>query len=81
MGGGGGGARFRILEGGGGGQVAKLYAGRKLIGAPAPSQCQIVTFLTLKTDDIAKWRTELKSILLQIPSNKIKGTHIKLIHV
>ena len=31
---GGGGARFRILKGGGGGQVAKLYAGRKLIGAP-----------------------------------------------
>ena len=34
-GGGGGGARFRILEGG---QVAKIYADRKLIGAPARPQ-------------------------------------------
>ena len=61
---------------GGGG---KLFAGCKLIGAPAPIQCQIITFLTLKTDDIAKLRIELKSILLEIPSNKIKGKYIKLV--
>ena len=65
--------RFGILgEGGGrGGKVqnigrprwAKFFAGCKLIGAPAPNQCQIITFLTLKTDNIANLRIELKSIL------------------
>ena len=67
MGGGGGGgggggegrARFRILGAKGGG---KLFAGCKLIGTPAPNQCHIITFLTLKTDNIAKLRIELKSI-------------------
>ena len=58
-----------------------LFAGCTMIGAPAPNQCQIVTYLILKTDDIAKLRTELKSILLEIPSNKLKGTYIKLVHV
>ena len=57
-------------NGGGGG---KLFAGCKLIGAPAPNQCQKITFLTLKTDNIAKLRIRLKSILLEIPLNKIKG--------
>ena len=33
--------------------------------------------LTLKTDDIAKLIIELKSMLLEITSNKIKGTYIK----
>ena len=56
----------------------QLFAGCKLIGAPAPNQCQIITFLTLKTDTVAKLRIELKSILLEIPSNKIKGTNIGL---
>ena len=61
----GGGGKFQNIGGGdkegvGGG------AGYKLIG----------TFFTLKTDDIAKLRIELKSILLEIPSNKIKGTYI-----
>ena len=49
--------RFRILGRGGGG---KLFAGCKLIGALAPNQCQIITFLTLKTDNITKLRIELK---------------------
>ena len=66
--------------GGGGAKVqnigAKLFAGCKLIGAPVPNQCQIITFLTLKTDNKAKLRTELKSILLEKPSNKIKGTFV-----
>ena len=56
--------------GGGGGQ-----AGCKLIGVPAPKQFQIITFLTLKTYNIAKLRIELKSIL-EIPSNKIKGRYL-----
>ena len=75
-GGGGEGARFQNI-----GWGSKLYDGYKLIGAPVPNQYQIITLLILKTDDIAKLRTELKSILLEIPSNKIKGTYIKLVHV
>ena len=58
---------------GGGGQGGQLFAGCKLIGAPAPNQCQIITFFTLKTNYITTLRIELKSILLEIPSNKIKG--------
>ena len=75
--GGGGGARLRILGG-------KLFAGCKLcklIGAPAPNQCQIITFFTLKTDIKAKLKTELKRIFLETPSNKIKCTGIKLVHL
>ena len=64
---------------GAGPRRAKLFAGCKLIGAPAPNQCQIITFLILKTRNIAKVRIVLKSILLEIPSNKIKGTYIKLV--
>ena len=51
MGGGGGGG------GGWGGKVqsmgegGKLLAGCKLIGNPAPNQCQIITFPALKTDN------------------------------
>ena len=78
-----------ILGVGGGGQGSeywganggKLFAGCKMIGAPAPNQCRIITFLILKTDDVAKLGTELKSTLLEIPSNKLKGTYIKLVHV
>ena len=65
----------------GGQEGDKLFPGCKLIGAPAPSQCQTITFLTLKTDHIAKLRTELKSILLEIPSYKIEGIYIKLVHL
>ena len=59
----------------------KLFAGCILIGAPAPNQCQLMTFLTLKTDNIAKLRIELKNIILEIPSSKIKGLYIKLVHL
>ena len=76
--GGGGGNVQNIGGGGGGGEARGPYL---LIGAPAPNQCQITTFLTLKTDNIAKLRIELKSILLEIPSNKIKGTYNKLVHL
>ena len=78
---GGGGARFKIL-GGGGGRGARgdqLFAGCKLIGAPAPNQCQIMTFFTLKTNYIKQLRIELKSILLEIPSNKINGILLSLL--
>ena len=80
-GGGGGGARFRILGGGGGGRAR----GSKF--SPAPNQCQILTFLTLK-DNIANLRNfsaiqniALKSILLEIPPNKMKCTYIKSVHL
>ena len=59
-GGGGGGGKVQNIGWGGGAMGAKLFAGCKMIGAPAPNQCQIITFLILKTDDIAKLRTELK---------------------
>ena len=58
----------KVLNMGGGG--ANFFAGCKLIGASAPNQCQKITFLTLKTDNIAKLRIELKSILSEISSNK-----------
>ena len=39
-------------------------------------QCQIITFLILKSDNIENSRTELKGIVLQVPSNQIKVTFI-----
>ena len=62
MGGGGGGGQGSEYWGSKGG--AKFFAGCKLIVAPTTNQCQIITFLTLKTDDTEKLRIELKSILL-----------------
>ena len=59
--------------GGGGRGGGQLFAGCKLIGAPAPNQCQIIAFFTLKTNYITTLRIELKSIILEIPSTKIKG--------
>ena len=47
----------------GGPRGAKLFAECKVIGAPGPNQCQIITFLTLNSDPIAKLRIELKRIL------------------
>ena len=67
-------------EGGARGEP-NFFAGCNLIDASTPNQCQIITFLTLKTDSIAKLRIELKSTLLEIPSNKIKGTYIKWVHL
>ena len=65
------------MRGGG----ANFFAGCNLIATSSPNQCQIITFLTLKTDNIAKLRIELKSILLEIPSNKMKGTYIKWVYL
>ena len=36
------------------------------------NQCQIITFLILKSNNIENSRTELKGIVLQVPSNQIK---------
>ena len=77
---GGGGGKVENMGGWGGGKGA-VFARCNLIGAPTPNQCQTITFLTLKTGNIAFLRKELKSILLKIPSNKIKGTYIKLVHL
>ena len=43
-GGGGGGGKVQNIGGGGGG---KLFACCKLIGAPAPNQCQLITFFVI----------------------------------
>ena len=40
------------------------------------NQSQIITFLILKSDNTENSRTELKGIVLQIPSNQIKVTFI-----
>ena len=40
------------------------------------NQCQIITFLILKSDIIENSRIELKGIVLQIPSNQSKVTFI-----
>ena len=76
----GGGGKAQNIGGHGGGG-GKLFDGCILMGAPAPNQCQLMTFLTLKTDNIAKLRIELKNIILEIPSSKIKGLYIKLVHL
>ena len=40
------------------------------------NQCQIITFLILKSDIIENSRIELKGIVLPLPSNQIKVTFI-----
>ena len=40
------------------------------------NQCQIITFLIFKSDNIENSRIELKGIILQVPSNQIKVTSI-----
>ena len=40
------------------------------------NQCQIITFLILKSDNIENSRMELKGIVLQVRSNQIKVTFI-----
>ena len=43
------------------------------------NQCQIITFLILKCDNIENSRMELKGIVLQVPSNQIKVTFITIL--
>ena len=38
------------------------------------NQCQIITFLILKSDIIENSRIELRGIVLPVPSNQIKVT-------
>ena len=40
------------------------------------NQCQIITFLILKSDNIEHSRIDLKGIVLPVPSNQIKITFI-----
>ena len=40
------------------------------------NQCQIITFLILKSDNIENSRIDLKGIILQVPSNQITVTFI-----
>ena len=40
------------------------------------NQCQIITFLILKSANIENSRIELKGIVLPVPSNQIKVTFI-----
>ena len=40
------------------------------------NQCQIITFLILKSDNIENSTIELKGIVLQVRSNQIKVTFI-----
>ena len=40
------------------------------------NQCQIITFLIFKSDNIENSRRELKGIVLQVPSNQVKVTFI-----
>ena len=61
---------------GGGGAKFRILG----VGA-APNQCQTITFFTLKTENTAKLRIELKSIPLEITSNKIQGTYITLVNL
>ena len=43
------------------------------------SQCQIITFLILKSDQIENSRIELKGIVLPVPSNQIKVSFIIIV--
>ena len=40
------------------------------------NQCQIITFLILKSDNIENSRIDLKGIIFQVPASQIKVTFI-----
>ena len=44
------------------------------------NQCQVITFLILKSDNIENSRIDLKTIILQVPSNIIKVTFIIILY-
>ena len=85
---GGGGARFRILGGQGGpnsqqahdvvttsmrrNDVASTSFRRHVPTRFLINQCQIITFIILKSDIIENSRIELRGIVLPVPSNQIK---------
>ena len=69
-------ARLRIL-GDQGGQVPYRHMTSFRCHGPTMfliDQCQIITFLILKSDNIENSRIELKGIVLPVPSNQIKVT-------
>ena len=87
-----GGPRFRILEGQGGpnsqqahdvvttsmrrNDVASTSFRRHVLTRFLINQCQIITFLILKSDIMENSRIELREIVLPVPSNQIKVTSI-----
>ena len=87
-----GGPRLRILGGPTGGQIPSRHdvvtTSMRCNDVTSPSfrrhvatrflinQCQIITFLILKSDNIENSRIELKGIVLQVRSNQIKVTFI-----
>ena len=56
--------------------VASTSFGRHVPTSFLINQCQIITFLILKSDNIENSRIELKGIVLPVPSNQIKVTFI-----
>ena len=75
------------MGGGGGGGGAKFPAGCNDVTSTSfrcnvptrflINQCQIITFLILKSSDIIEnSRIELRGIILPVPSNQIKVTFI-----
>ena len=89
---GGEGARFRILGGGKGAHsqqahdvvltsmrrndVTSTSFRRHVPIRFLINQCQTITFLILKSDNIENSRVELKGIVLSVPSNQIQVTFI-----
>ena len=78
--GGGGGASFRYCGGGGKrGQIPSRHMTSFRRHVPTRSlinQCQIITFLILKSNILENSRIELRGIVLTVPSNQIKVTFI-----
>ena len=72
--GGGAGANSQLAHG-----VVTTSMRRNDVDAPTKlliNQCQIITFLILKSDLIENSRIELRGIVLPVPSNQIKVTFI-----
>ena len=78
--GGGGGARLEYWGGGArGGPIPSRHMTSFRRHVPNRffiNQCQIITFLILKSDNIENSRIELKGIVLPVPSNQIKATFL-----
>ena len=56
--------------------VASMSFRRHVLTRFLINQCQIITFLILKSDIIEKSRIKLREIVLPVPSNQIKATFI-----
>ena len=56
--------------------VASMSFGRHVPTKFLINQCQIITFLIIKSDNTENSRIELKGIVLQVRSNQIKVTFI-----